>query len=273
MLYDLLAAVAALLGGMLAAFLSEAYLSAVERKSFLFSPVCCLACGRERKFWDRIPFFSWLLNGGKCRFCGAALSQREPLISFLHIALCPVVLQLWRPYGAAWVLLVMTALSSLLCAAGICWIGGEEKPVLLPLLLCISTAGIMMGDGLGFQVHLLGALGVLCFCFLLRCLPERLQGGERLRIDTLLYMPCIGLLVGWRSCFLLLPGAVVIGLIFHLAGRKKVRSRERGAEERYADPRLGRVSPNLCITGGAAIALVFGRVLMNLYLHLFPRMG
>ena len=273
MLYNVLVSAAAIIGGLIAAFLSEAYLPALERNSPLFSPVCCLACGREREFWDRVPLLSWLLNGGKCRFCGAALSTREPLLSLLHIALWPVALQLWLPYGAVWALLVMVYLSCLLCAAGICWIGGEEKPVLLPFALCVSAAGVIIGDGLGFQAHLFGALGALCFCLLLRCLPERLLGGERLRLDTLCYVTCTGLLIGWRSSFLLLPGAVAVGLLFSLMNRKKQRSRNQGPEERLSDPRKGRLSPSLCITGGAVFALVFGRVLMDLYLRLFLQIG
>ena len=93
-LYDLLAAAAALLGGTLSAFLCEAFL---ERRETAVSPFCCLSCGRKRELWDRIPFLSCLLNGGKCRFCGAALSLREPILSLSHMALWPLALQLWLP--------------------------------------------------------------------------------------------------------------------------------------------------------------------------------
>jgi leader peptidase (prepilin peptidase)/N-methyltransferase len=273
MLHDLAVSVIALLGGTLAAALSDALLVSKERNTPLFAPVCCLSCGRKREFWDRVPFLSWLLNGGKCRFCGAALSSREPILSLLTIALWPAALQLWLPYGAVRALLVMVSGSCLLCASGLCWIGGEEKPVLLPLLLCASAAGVIIGDGQGFSAHLLGALGVCCFCLLLRFLPERLLGGERLRVDTLLYLTCTGLLIGWRSCFVLLPGAVLVGVTFGLAGRKKQRSRDQGPEERFSDPQKGRLSPSLCVTGGMVVALVFGRVLMELYLGLFARLG
>ncbi len=273
MLYDLLVSATALLGGLLSAFLSDAYLSGAERGIPMFAPICCLSCGRKRELWDRVPFLSWLLNGGKCRFCGAALSSREPILSFFTIALWPAALQLWLPYGSVWALLVMVSGSCLLCASGLCWIGGTEKPVLLPLLLCAGAAGVIIGDGQGFNAHLFGAVGMCCFCLVLRFLPERLRGSERLRLDTLLYLICTGLLIGWRSCFILLPAAVLVGIAFSVAGRKKQRSRNRGPAENYADPRKGRLSPSLCMTGGAAIALVFGRVLMDSYLGLFAQLG
>ncbi len=40
----------------------------------------CPACGAAIHFFDNIPVLSWLLLRGKCRFCGAAISPRYPLV-------------------------------------------------------------------------------------------------------------------------------------------------------------------------------------------------
>ncbi len=269
-LYDLLAAAAALLGGTLSAFLCEAFL---ERRETAVSPFCCLSCGRKRELWDRIPFLSWLLNGGKCRFCGAALSLREPILSLSHMALWPLALQLWLPSGVVQALLIMIGGSCLLCAAGMCWSGSKEGPGLLPVLLGTDVLAAVPGVGVSVRTGLFGALGMLGFCLLLRLLPVRLQGGELLRRDTVLYLTCAGFLMGWRSCFVLLPAAVLFAGIFTLAGRKKQKSRSTGPETQYADPHKGRPSPGFCLTCGAVTALVFGRALMDQYLGLFTRWG
>jgi len=40
----------------------------------------CPSCGTSLTARDLVPVLSWLLHGGKCRHCGAAVSPRYPLI-------------------------------------------------------------------------------------------------------------------------------------------------------------------------------------------------
>ena len=263
---------AALAGGMASAALVDRYLTALERKITLPSPVQCLHCGRTREGWDRVPLLSWLLNGGKCRFCGAFLTRREPILSALTILLWPVAVQLWLPGGMEAVLLVAVTGSALLCAAGICWAGGAERPVLLPVFLCTGIVSIFLYDGMALFEHLFGAAGMLVFCLLLRVLPGK---ANRLRLDSLCYMVCAGLQMGWKSCFAVLPVGVVLMGLFMLAGGQKAKSPygAKAAESKNADPKGRGYVPDLCVLGGGAAALLFGRTLMNGYLRLFMQMG
>ena len=116
---------------------------------------------------------------------------------------------------------------------------------------------------------------MLAFCVLMRYIPLYGRKGGNLRKDTVCYMGCIGLLMGWRSCFVLLPGAVVIGVLWSLSARKKQRSPARGkaSENESADRCSDRAAISLCITGGGVIALFFGRMVMSGYLQLFSRIG
>ena len=268
--YDVLISAAALIGGAAAAYMSERLItSSIDGRS-LFSPGHCPSCGRLSEFWDRVPLLSWVLNGGKCRFCGAAVSKREPILSFFHLALWPIALQIWLPRGAAAALIILVSTSCLLCAAGLCWVGAGEKPVLLPYLLSMMQPG-----ALRIADQVFGALGVLAFCLILRFLPLKTQGREGLRTDTMVYLSCAGLIQGWQSCFVILPGAVLLGIVFSLFGRKKQKSLLRGPrqEKRTAEGRTRGVTPSLLLTGGAAASLVFGRLLMNGYLALFSQIG
>jgi len=43
----------------------------------------CPKCGRHIRFYDNIPLVSWLLLGGKCRYCKAPISTRYFIIELL----------------------------------------------------------------------------------------------------------------------------------------------------------------------------------------------
>ena len=272
---DLIIAVIALCGGVFSAWLCDRYISTVERNISLFAPIHCLACGRNRESWDRVPLLSWLLNGGKCRFCGALIPWREPLVSFCTIGIWLASLRLWMPFGRAYALINAVHGTTLLCAAGLCWGDASERPVLLPLLFFTGIFGVMLPDGVSASHHFFGAAGLLVFCLLLRFLPVRIRGQEKLRWDTILYLGCTGLLLGWRGCFAILPAAVIISALLMLMQRKKEVRFNAGKNKGtvYSDPSRGSITVSLCLTCAAVLTLVMGRPLMNWYLSLFARIG
>lgn len=272
---EMIVAVFALLGGWFSAWLSDRCVSAEERSASIFAPVCCAGCGRKREHWDRVPLLSWLLNGGKCRFCGAVLSLREPLISFCTIGVWLVGLALWMPVGKAYAVINAASGSTLLCAAGLCWIGASERPVLLPLLFCTGVFGILIPDGVRLSSHLIGAAGMFAFGLALRFLPESIRGRDKLRWDTILYLGFTGLLLGWRNCFAIFPSAVATGAVLMLVKRKKETSPNAGRSKNvvYAEPIRGSVTVSLCLTCAAVLTLLFGRPMMNWYLSIFARIG
>ena len=56
----------------------------LPRGESLFSPPSrCEACGRRLSPRDLVPVLSYLLLGGKCRFCRAPVSSRLPLVELL----------------------------------------------------------------------------------------------------------------------------------------------------------------------------------------------
>lgn len=267
----LFVAVLGVAGAALSAWLSDLCITSVERDQSLFTAVSCLSCARARELWDRIPLLSWLLNGGRCRFCGAVLSKREPIVSACTLALWMLGLRVWMPWGTGYTLISVVSGSALICAAGICWSGKSEKPILLPLLVCMGGLSLLLPDGLGIVDRLIGLCGMLSFGIILYLLPGRLIGQEKLRKDTVLYLGCIGLVIGWRSCFVILPAAVIVGAVSGLITRKRKKriSQGKDPEARQADPAGGRFSLSLWITCSAVITLLAGRTLMNWYLGLF----
>ncbi len=43
----------------------------------------CPSCGKQLRWYHNIPFFSWLLLGGKCAFCKTKISARYPAVELL----------------------------------------------------------------------------------------------------------------------------------------------------------------------------------------------
>lgn len=52
-------------------------------RSLVTPPSACPACGKHIRFYDNIPLISWLILGGKCRFCKAPISPRYFIIELL----------------------------------------------------------------------------------------------------------------------------------------------------------------------------------------------
>ena len=48
--------------------------------SIISPPSHCPRCGHRLKWYDNIPILSYILLGGKCRYCGAKISPRYPLV-------------------------------------------------------------------------------------------------------------------------------------------------------------------------------------------------
>ena len=70
-------AVAALLGACTGSFLACLAWRTVHGESVLRGRSHCDVCGHVLGVRDLVPVFSYLLSGGKCRYCGAKLSARH----------------------------------------------------------------------------------------------------------------------------------------------------------------------------------------------------
>ena len=52
-------------------------------EEFVKTPSHCMACGHRLRWYELIPVASWLMQGGKCRACGARLSAQYPVVEAL----------------------------------------------------------------------------------------------------------------------------------------------------------------------------------------------
>jgi len=73
-------AVSALLGALVGSFSNVLIYRIPRGQSISFPPSRCPNCGHRLGVLDLVPVFSWVALGGKCRYCGAPISSRYPLV-------------------------------------------------------------------------------------------------------------------------------------------------------------------------------------------------
>ena len=129
-------------------------------KSITTPSSACPACGKRIRFYDNIPLLSWLILGGKCRYCKAPISLRYFVIELLtglvftglfilyfHIALRR---GLGTFLSGGWFvyLLHIILLAALIAASAI-----DLERWVIPLSICwFLTAAGLIGSALGGYV-------------------------------------------------------------------------------------------------------------------------
>jgi len=129
-------------------------------KSITTPPSACPACGRGIRFYDNIPLVSWLVLGGKCRYCKATISPRYFVIEFLTGLVFTGLFILYFHFGlrrgigsflgGGWFvyLLHIILLAALIAASAI-----DLERWVIPLSICwLVTAAGLVGSALGVYV-------------------------------------------------------------------------------------------------------------------------
>src|SRR6056297_187760 len=53
------------------------------KKSIIFPSSHCPYCETKLKYYDLIPVLSYIINKGKCRYCGEKISFQYPIVELL----------------------------------------------------------------------------------------------------------------------------------------------------------------------------------------------
>jgi prepilin signal peptidase PulO-like enzyme (type II secretory pathway) len=71
------------LGGVVGSFINVVVHRLPRKMSLSQPPSHCPACERPIRWRDNVPVFGWIILGGRCRDCRAAISPRYPLVEAL----------------------------------------------------------------------------------------------------------------------------------------------------------------------------------------------
>ena len=91
----------------------------------------CTTCNHPLKWYDNIPVLSYVILGGKCRYCGESISVQYPLVEALNAV---VYLFLYLSYGPTLDFFFLALISSMLIAIA----GTDITEQIVPDVLVIT---------------------------------------------------------------------------------------------------------------------------------------
>lgn len=196
----------------------------------------CMSCGKKLKWYENVPIVSWLVQGGKCRKCGAKIGKAEILTELLgavsfglfawkFVSAVPAEAAGVTGFLAEFDLVRLVAVCAAMVGMMILFVyDGKwgEMPVSM-LIYAIVMGAVYAGIGLVRGeveiLSLLGSVGLLAGVYYLLYFfsKEKLVGGG----DWLLCL-AIGLILGrWELALVELFLSNFLGAIFMLPKRQR----------------------------------------------------
>lgn len=198
------------LGLVLGSFTNAVIWRLEKGKDILVSRSECVHCGRRLGFWDLVPVVSFLILGGRCRYCRQKISWQYPVV---ESASGLAVLYIYRYSGglAQAIFLAGMFLVTLLIFVY------DLKFLIIPDVLVVLGSAWVLAGGFWLASPLASgaawtALAVFAFFFLMHKFSQgRWVGGGDAKLGFLL-----GLWLGWPLGILGLFLAYVTGAMVGL---------------------------------------------------------
>ncbi len=209
----------------------------------------CMSCGNVLKWYELIPVFSFLMQGGKCRNCKCKLSWQYPLIELVN-----GLIYVW--IFAVWGLTIESVLfcicsSVLLVLSMIDW-RTYEIPVGCNIIIGILGVIRVVTDIEHWYNYVIGFFLVSgIFMLIYLATKGRGMGGGDIKL-----MAAAGLLIGWQHILLALMIGSVAGSVIHLT-LMKVQGKDR----------VLAFGPYLSL--GIFVAMLYGNQIITWYLSQF----
>ncbi|UCD18376.1 MAG: prepilin peptidase [Candidatus Zixiibacteriota bacterium] len=217
----------------------------------------CPCCRVKIKFYDNIPVISYLLLGGKCRYCRAEIPARYPLVELFNAGIYAYFLWHW---GLGWQFFIYAFLASVLVTIIFIDVEFQIIPDMLTIPGIVVGLGVsILPSGIGITSALIGLLvggGVLYLIAILGDLLFRKDsmGGGDIKMTAML-----GAFLGWQKIVLIFFAGALIGLVISIIVMffsKKVRST--------------RVIPfGPFLAAAAFLAIIYGDSIISFYISHF----
>ncbi len=251
----MLSIVSIIFGAMIGSFLNVCIFRLPKEESIIWPGSHCPQCKKPIKFYDNIPLVSYILLGGKCRYCKGPISLQYPLVEgitalsslFLYMKFGPSVSYLiYFALVAALIVITVIDLYHQIIPDGISLPGigvGLLTSLINPHITFLdSLIGVLLGGGSLFLV-------ATFYQWLFK--REGMGGGD----VKLLAM--IGAFLGWKAVILTILLSSLIGSITGLLIMVL-----KAKDFKYAIP----FGPFLSL--GAVISLFYGKEIVSWYLYL-----
>ncbi len=238
-------------GAAVVSFLNVVAYRLPRQLSFVKGRSFCPDCRRQLSPWDMLPILSWLLLRGRCRYCGARVSPRYPLVEALTGLLAMAA---FAVYGPSWTALAVFALIAGLTALAFIDLDTMEIPNGLLIYLCLpSLALVFLLPGFSLLSHLIGFFAVSLPLFLIALLVSGAFGGGDIKL-----MAVCGGALGWQLILLAFFAALLIGGVQSVY---ILLTRKNGLKQQFA------FGPALA--AGVILSVLIGTDVIKWYVNLF----
>lgn len=240
-----------LFGLLLGSFFNVVGLRVPKGESILYPPSHCPSCRRQLGARDLVPVFSFLINRGKCRYCGAKIS---PLYLLGELSTGIFFLMAYLSLGWSAELLValsLISLSVIITLSDLAYMLIPNKVLLFFFPLLILLRLLIREEGIGYYLIGMVAAGGLLLLIALRSKEGMGMGDVKL---FALYGLLLGPMDAFLALFLASLAGALVGLFLILAKKKGRR-----------DPIP--FGPFLAL--GAVLAELFSDAILQYYYSLF----
>lgn len=253
-----------ILGIIIGSFLNVCIYRLPLNQSIAWPASHCMKCGKSLKIKDLIPVLSYILLGGKCRYCGIRISLR-----YVVIEISTAILFVWcfKIIGLEIELLKSIAFTAFLIV--ITLIDYDQQLILDKLLIWFAGFGFFINLFFIDNMDVFFSRGIFTFPYI--CLLDMLfgvvLGGGLLLLIAIIsrggmgggdikFAAALGLWLGWKLTLLTLLISFILGgligvllLLFKLKDRKDF------------------IPFGPFIAGGAFIAMLYGNNIIKWYLN------
>jgi leader peptidase (prepilin peptidase) / N-methyltransferase len=221
------------------------------KKSLVFPSSHCDACQHALTIKDLIPVVSYLWIHGKCRYCGAHIPVRVPLVELGTGILLAVMF--WH-YGLTWQFPLYAVYACVLLVLAVI----DLEHTLLLNIIVYPTAIIAFIIGFflpEFSIYK-GVLGGACGFVILLIVALIFRGGMGWGDVKMAGM--MGLMTGFPNIFVALMLGIILGGLIAVA---LILLKKKGRKDMIP------FGPFLAL--GALVTLLYGKQILDWYLNLF----
>ena len=238
-----------LIGISIGSFLNVCIYRIPKKEDIVFERSHCMSCGNVLKWYELIPLFSFIVQGGKCRNCKTKLSVQYPLIELLN-GLIYVWIFMAKGFQPESILFCICA-SVLIVISVIDW-RTYEIPFGCNIVIGILGIVRVILDLAHWYDYVIGFFAVSGLFLIIYWITKgRGIGGGDIKL-----MAAAGLLLGWQNILLSLMIGSIAGSVIHLA-LMKIQGKDR----------VLAFGPYLAF--GIFISMLYGNDIITWYLGMF----
>ena len=169
----------------------------------------CMQCDHQLKWYELIPLFSYLLQGGKCRVCKTKISVQYPLIEGANGILYVFIFMI---NGINVDSLLYCLLTSTLLVLSVIDFRTYEIPIGINYFILVLGVLRTVLHNTHWAEHVIGffAVSVVLYIIIIATKGRGIGGGD------MKMMAVCGLFLGWKEIILAFLLGCIIGSVVHV---------------------------------------------------------